>query len=433
MKPNAGGADFRNVSLSYTIPRAAADGVTFLRVASGNAVVDNTTQFDIAYESGRPDIDVGEGFILLDAAGGGLNSAGFTQLKAQTPSGDTFTIEIPPDDQDRIWAVLASLSPTGPAYERLKAYAESRAASLAFVNQGLDFMINRGFGSALAATAGPGFRFGAFGGVGGGRSRYNTGSHVDVEGVTLPAGLGIGADIPYGRLTLGAFFEGGWGNYTSYNSFGNAASVKGGGNTNYYGGGILGRYDLRTGPLSGLHFDASARMGRTDTEFRTDDIQYNGTSARFDTAVLYYSLHGGIGYVLPSPGTDDTGALDLSAHGLWTRMEGAGLTVYQDSVRFNDADSLRTRLGGRFSYAVNACVAPYIGAYWEHEFDGRLRASVNGNRLASPSLGGNTGVGEFGLTLRPSSSLPLSLDISAQGYTGKREGVTGSVQVKFEF
>jgi hypothetical protein len=58
---------------------------------------------------------------------------------------------------------------------------------------------------------------------------------------------------------------------------------------------------------------------------------------------------------------------------------------------------------------------------------------VNGERLASPSLKGDTGMGEFGLTLKPSSTLPLSFDLGVQGYTGKREGVTGSLQFKFEF
>ena len=110
---------------------------------------------------------------------------------------------------------------------------EARAANLAFVNQRLDSILNRGFGSALAATFGPGFKFNTFGGLGGGWSRYKSGSHVDVSGLSLLAGLALGNDIPYGRITLGAFFEGGWGNYDSYNSFSNAISVKGKGDTDY--------------------------------------------------------------------------------------------------------------------------------------------------------------------------------------------------------
>ena len=47
---------------------------------------------------------------------------------------------------------------------------------------------------------------------------------------------------------------------------------------------------------------------------------------------------------------------------------------------------------------------------------------------------GSTGIGEIGLTFKPSqSTIPLSLDLGVQGYVGKREGVTGSLQLRFEF
>jgi outer membrane autotransporter protein len=251
--------------------------------------------------------------------------------------------------------------------------------------------------------------------------------------MSLLAGVALGSDLAHGRITLGAFFEGGWGNYDSHNSFSNAASVNGKGDTSYYGGGILGRYDLTEGVFSGLYFDASARMGRAETDFRSGDIQYNGWNADFDSSALYYGLHGGLGYVWLIPGLNNKGSLDLSAKLLWTRQEGDSVTVYQDHVNFKDADSLRTRLGGRFAYSLNEYVSPYLGAYWEHEFDGKLRASVNGQSLSSPSLRGDTGMGELGLSLKPSQSLPLSFDLGVQGYTGKREGVTGSLQVKWEF
>jgi hypothetical protein len=36
-------------------------------------------------------------------------------------------------------------------------------------------------------------------------------------------------------------------------------------------------------------------------------------------------------------------------------------------------------------------------------------------------------------TNKPSAAIPLSFDLGVQGYVGKREGVTGSLQAKFEF
>ncbi|GHU04469.1 hypothetical protein FACS1894158_04840 [Betaproteobacteria bacterium] len=411
IKASAGGADFSGGSLGFNVPSTAGGNTAMLNV-DGTAIIDPNTSFLIS--DARPSVAVGQGLTLLSATT--LNANGVTSLSVQALSGDIYTIEV---NGNQLSAVLGSLVPTGPAYERLKAYAESRAASLAFANQGLDFILNRGFGSALAATIGQGFRSGSFGGIGGGWSRYDTGSHADVSGASLLAGIALGSDISHGRLTLGAFFEGGQGNYTSYNSFSNAARVKGKGDTSYYGGGFLGRYDLNSGPLSGLYFDASARVGRTDTDFRTGDIQYNGWKARFDSDALYYGLHGGIGYVWPIPGLDGKGSLDLSAKVLWTRQQGDSVTVHQDRVRFKDADSLRVRLGGRFTYAVNEYVSPYIGAYWEHESDGKQKTTVNGVDIGAPSLKGDTGIGEIGLTWKPSPTRPLSLDFGVRGYAGR--------------
>jgi outer membrane autotransporter protein len=102
-------------------------------------------------------------------------------------------------------------------------------------------------------------------------------------------------------------------------------------------------------------------------------------------------------------------------------------------VTFEAVDSSRLRFGGRLSYAVNETVSPYVGAAWEHEFEGKAKAATNGFDIAAPSLKGNTGIGELGLNLKPSQDLPLSFDVGVQGYTGQREGVTGSVMVKWEF
>jgi autotransporter-associated beta strand protein len=417
-------ADFTNGSLFFNIPdTAVADSV--ILALQGSAQIDGSTAVGLDTPSGRPNLNKGEKLILLDATA--LDATGFNELTVQTKSGDIYYILV---NGDQLLMVLEHISPTGPSYERLKAFVESRAATLAFVDQGHDLIINRGFGSALAATAGPGVRSNAFGGLGGGWSRYETGSQVDLAGLSLLAGLALGNDIPYGRLTLGAFYEGGLGDYSSHNSFINAASVGGQGDTKYFGYGLLGRYDLKESPLSGLYAEASARTGWTRTDFNTSDIQYNGWNASFESSALYYGLHGGLGYVR---NLTDKASLDLSAKLLWTRLEGDSLTVYQDRLVFEDADSARTRLGGRYGYAVNEYMTPYGGAYWEREFEGELRASVNGQRLSSPSLKGDTGTGEFGVAFKPSKNLPLSLDLGVQGYVGKREGVAQSLLIRYEF
>jgi outer membrane autotransporter protein len=156
-----------------------------------------------------------------------------------------------------------------------------------------------------------------------------------------------------------------------------------------------------------------------------------GRSADYDSSSAYYGFHAGAGYVW---NLTEAASLDVYGKYFRTRQEGDSVTLSTgDPVKFEDAESSRLRLGGRFAYAVNEYVSPYLGAAWEREFDGRARASTNGFDLDAPSLRGDTGIGELGLTLKPSPTLPLSCDLGLQGYAGKREGVTGTLQARFEF
>jgi outer membrane autotransporter protein len=126
--------------------------------------------------------------------------------------------------------------------------------------------------------------------------------------------------------------------------------------------------------------------------------------------------------------------LELYGKYFYTHQEGDSLTLSTgESIRFEDTDSSRARLGWRFSYAVNEYVTPYFGVAWEHEFDGKVLAYTNGFSIEAPSLRGNTGIGELGLTLRPSQTFPLYLDLGVQGYIGKRQGVSGGFQIRFDF
>jgi hypothetical protein len=59
-------------------------------------------------------------------------------------------------------------------------------------------------------------------------------------------------------------------------------------------------------------------------------------------------------------------------------------------------------------------------------------STLTDRSLSRPDLKGGTGIGELGLSLKPSPSLPLTIDLGVQGYTGTREGVTGSLRLKFE-
>ena len=429
--PGVSGADFKGGDMTFIVPATARAGDTMLTVV-GDADITGAN-VSLQYQTNRPNLALNQSLTLIKVDTGTL-TADQDDTAVQMPNGDIFTLAL--DSANNLLAVLSYISPDTPSYERLKAYAEGRAAALAFVNQGADLILNQGFGSAIASTRAPGFKAGAFAAGAGGYSRYNTGSHVDVSGFSMLAGVALGNDAGPGRITLGAFFEGGWGSYNSYNSFSNYASVDGDGDLSYYGGGVLGRYDVTGGMLAGLYFDASFRLGRVSTEFSSGDIRYaDGSKADFDSDAMYWGAHAGFGYQWSFT---EQAMLDLSARFIWTRQDSDNVDVSGDRVRFDAADSLRTRLGGRFNYAVCEYATPYIGAYWEHEFDGEQKSTVNGVGIDAPELKGDTGVGELGISIRPfadrdGAASGFSMDLAVQGYTGVREGVTGSLQLKFEF
>jgi outer membrane autotransporter protein len=253
-----------------------------------------------------------------------------------------------------------------------------------------------------------------------------------MHSVSLMTGFSFGADLNPGRLTAGAFFEYGNGSYDTHNSFSNAASVHGKGDTYYLGGGILGRMDFQdTGP-GHVYVETSARAGSTHNDYDNSDLRDSqGRRASYDSSSAYYGAHLGSGYIW---NLTDKASLDIYGKYFWTRQSGDSVTLSTgESVRFRDADSHRLRLGSRLGYNLNEHVTPYIGAAFEHEFDGRVRATTNGNRIAAPDLKGCTGIGELGISLKPSQTLPLFFDLGVQGYVGKREGVTGSLNIKWEF
>ncbi|MDR3299291.1 MAG: autotransporter outer membrane beta-barrel domain-containing protein [Candidatus Accumulibacter sp.] len=78
-------------------------------------------------------------------------------------------------------------------------------------------------------------------------------------------------------------------------------------------------------------------------------------------------------------------------------------------------------------------LSAYAGVAYEHEFDGKAKARIDGDKIEAPKLNGDSGVFELGLTLNPANNKRLTLDLGIQGNTGKREGVTGSFRVNYRF
>ena len=330
-----------------------------------------------------------------------------------------------------------------------KAFSEGRAASLGFLNQGADLIANAGIRAARSSVAEGGnnpwqMNLMPFFVIDGSSNRYKTGSHADVDGFNMAVGLATGFELADKHpVTLGAFFEYGRGTYDTYNSFANYASVHGDGDTHYTGGGVLGRIDfagtglgwvnkLEAGQADGLYAEASFRAGHIDTDFDTDDLLGEfGLGSDYDSGADYYGLHGGVGYVM---NFDERNSVDVYGRYFWTKIDSETVDVGRDRLHFDEADSSRLRIGTRYTMIYNQQLKPYVGIAYDHEFDGEVAARAYGLKLDKPSLEGDTGIVEAGISMKPVSTIDaLSVDVTGQGFIGRREGGGGGLKIKYQF
>jgi autotransporter-associated beta strand protein len=337
---------------------------------------------------------------------------------------------------DRSMDSLVGLYEITGAAHQTKAFSEGFVSSVALIGQAGDLVSGDGMKNATASAMG-GLSAGSggpssFGAVSAGSMRYETGSHVDVSGFSLMVGLSYAAKFEASTLTLGAFFEYGLGSYDTYNSFANAPNVHGSGDSRYIGGGILAGLSFDDVGPGRFYAEASLRFGTIHNEYRTSDFAMSqGTPISFETDSNYLGFHVGLGYVWQINETTD---LDFYAKYLYTRQKGDSVTLSTgEPIFFEDAISSRVRAGARLTKRINEYVAPFIGVGGEYEFDGDAKASSRGQKFDTPSMRGATGFGEIGLAFKPSKDLPVTFELGAQGYFGKKRGVTGSLSLKVEF
>lgn len=303
--------------------------------------------------------------------------------------------------------------------ENSKTLAESFLGSLAFLNQGAEFIADEGLRAmSNAATAG---KVSTFGAIHGGTSRYETGSSVDVDGVTLATGVAT----KWERLILAGFVEAGWANSESH-----VSGTDGDGDHDYYGVGAALRYEFE----SPFYLDGSVRVGAASTEF---DGRYADANARYDANGVYGSMHVGAGYVF---GLTENVALDLYGRYVLGYLEGDTVdlgTPDGDKFDMDDTFTHAFRIGARFTGDIGDTVGWRFGLAYEHVADGDAESDVivSGTRAALdvPTLEGNTGIVEAGFTIRPDGSSPWSANIGIKGYVGDREGVSGNATVLYTF
>ncbi|MER1967595.1 autotransporter outer membrane beta-barrel domain-containing protein [Castellaniella sp. GW247-6E4] len=413
----------------YVLPPGTAPGAPVLTLTDTACMCDATVAVDVAQGAGpfRP----GTQITLMHADDLATNrySSSPTTITGRQGLALTYQWGLTATGTD-LFATVAEVS----VNEESKAPLEGRIAPLALINQGGDLIAGAAMGRAQAAAQTG--QWAGFGALSGGSSRYESGSHVDVDGLSFVLGTARRFDTGYGNLAAGAFIELGTGNYNSTNRF-DSGTARGSGKSRYYGVGLMARHDFADpaaidmrGPL-GPYAEGSLRAGRAGTDWRSTDLTRTlGADASYDSTAPYYGAHLGLGYVA---GLGTRTSADLYAKYFWNHQDGDQVSIAGGDFRFGDADSHRMRVGTRVGYAFSEQTRAYAGAAWEHEFDGSARATVYGFDVAAPSLKGDTGIFELGLEIAPQEARALTVSLGVQAYTGKREGLGGSALLKYAF
>ncbi|MGN1149998.1 MAG: autotransporter outer membrane beta-barrel domain-containing protein, partial [Sutterella sp.] len=326
-----------------------------------------------------------------------------------------------PDPEDP----TAPVEPEAPVVTltgNVKTLAESLLGSVALVNQGADFIANEGIAAMNdAAKADTVTEFGA---MHAGSLRYETGSHVDLDG----GALALGAVTKVGNSTLAAFFGSGWADSESH-----VEGAKADGDHAYYGLGVAARWQAE----APFYVDGSFRIGLSKTEFN-GLYASTGEKAHYDAKSLYTSAHVGAGYLVKL-----TAKTTLDAYGKYILSylgsDDVGLgTSGGEKLKLDSTTAHTLQAGLRLTGKCTESFAWRLGAAYEHVFDGDAESRISAvgiaeQRIDAPSISGNTGIFEIGAKYIPAEASAWTFDFGLKGNVGDRRGVTGSAQALYRF
>ncbi len=311
---------------------------------------------------------------------------------------------------DAVYGGLTEEAASGRPYH---SYFQGRNAAAVTTRAGGTLLTDRVLPGAArrltagAVAAGLDFR--------GGHSENDTGSRAEVDHFSGALSLARRSDFECSSLIYGVLAEFGHGDYDTWHRLPALGGLTGGGDADYFGGGLFARHTW----YDGVYAEGSLRLGRVDNDYsarRRAGADYGYTAA-------YYGAHVGLGREIAF----DADRLDLYARLLWNRVSGEDVTTGAgERISFDDVDSLRARLGGRYTHAFTESLSGYGGLAWEHEFDGEASGRAAGVRVGETTdLKGSSAFLEAGLTLRAHEA--FSVDVGVFGLAGQEDAFGGTL------
>jgi hypothetical protein len=316
------------------------------------------------------------------------------------------------------WVMPAQAQTPDP---ELSALAHSRLPVQLLLNQGMTLL----YGPAREALENAETDdLTAFGGAMGGRQEVSRTGYTSIDGFSFLAGLGrrnIIGDSPLAAFTYGFFAEGGTGSFETRGTL-DAKTASSEGRGHYVGGGLI----LKTEFHNGAYMDGAFRVGQAGANLKT--LKLENQTIDWDPSNIYFSAGGTLGWQ-----ADLTDQLELDVYGrlLWSH-QGAGKK--QGELQVASINSTRTVFGARADFQAGEGRVIYLGAGWEHEFNGRAGLAADSHEIPGSSLAeleGNSLVGEMGLRLAGADGFTASFGLD--GALGRREALAGVLRLGYDF
>ncbi|WP_236864088.1 autotransporter outer membrane beta-barrel domain-containing protein [Campylobacter devanensis] len=212
-----------------------------------------------------------------------------------------------------------------------------------------------------------------------------------------------------------------------------AASNVGDGDSRYIGAGLLARYDFGSTMASRPYIDGSARLGKNYNRYENTHMinRSTGEHAKYDMNTNYFGIHVGAGYEFKIYNQ----ALDIYAKYLYNNLAGDEIEIMHIPYVFEAVESHRLITGSRYKIDLDPKdsfkITPYAGAALDYEFKGSGDVYASGFAVDSPTLSGASAMLEAGLSI--DGNRGFTIDIGAFGHLGKRQGINGIANLKFEF
>ena len=403
-------------NLNFYIPNTAQPNDTMLTVGAPAMNLSNAT-IKAGVQDGST-LKTGDTIYLIKAA---LRTSisGYETITTGTltdPGYLNYGLEITATNKE-VKATIGSVS--GLSAES-KSLAETRAGGIAILNDGATLMAGTSLVNAkaaakaanLSAQGGEGAPapagFTPFAAVGANNMRYETGSYVDSKGWGINVGMARELTYKKSVLTIAPLIEYGRSTYDSYLDSG----THGSGKQQFLGVGAIVRQDF----TKGTYVEGSLRAGRMKGDYNSGDM-----NASYDTASNYFGLHLGVGKIV---NLDKKNKLDIYGKLFYTKQAGDDVKLSTGAVyNFEAIDSVRTRLGARWTAELAKNSNLYVGLAWDHEFDSKARATYKGFSTPTPSMKGDSCLLELGWQVKPKETSPLSINLNLTGWCGKQKGV----------